>query len=172
MCITNQFLRLCFIFGTNRISAILINGLRHQSEVSHNRNTGTKNALNRFDNLFTAFQLQCVGMALFHYTDGGSKSFFRISLIRTERHINHYHSTLYSTYNRLSMINHLIECNRKRSYITRHHIGSRVTDKNHIHPGTIYNLCHSVIVGSQHRYLLASFFHFYQAMCGHLSIIL
>ena len=34
---------------------------------------------------------------------------------------------------------------------------------------TVYNLCHCVIISSQHRYFFTSLFHFNQAMSSHLS---
>ena len=96
MGVAYQLFRFRIVFGTHRICSVFVDGLRHQSEVSHDRNTGTENTFYRPDDFFPAFQLQSVCMALLHNTDGRGKAFHFISLIGTERHIHHYHCALYT----------------------------------------------------------------------------
>ena len=111
-------------------------------------------------------------MTLFHDADSGSKSFHFVALIGTERHVNDYHGTFYTTYYGLSVINHLVERDGQRGYVTCHYIGSGVAYEDNIHSCTVYNLCHRVVIGSKHRNLFASLFHFNQAMSSHLSCVI
>ena len=98
MSITNQLFSFAVIFGTYRISTVFINGLRHQSQVSHHRNTRADDTFHRIDDFFSTFQFQSIGMAFLHNADGRSKTFHFVTLIRSERHIDYNHSAFYATY--------------------------------------------------------------------------
>ena len=172
MSITNQLFSFAVIFGTYRVSTVFINRLRHQSQVSHHRNTRADDTFHRIDDFFSAFQFQSIGMAFLHNADGRSKTFHFVTLIGTERHVYYDHSAFYATYYWFSVINHLIESNRQCSHITRHHVRSGVAYQNYVHSRTIYDLCHCVIIRSKHRYSFASLLHFNQAMSSHLSCVI
>lgn len=81
-----------------KVSTVFINRLRHQSQVSHHRNTRTDDTLHRIDDFFSAFQFQSIGMAFLHNADGRSKTFHFVTLIGTERHVYYDHSAFYATY--------------------------------------------------------------------------
>ena len=172
MSVTYQFLSFRIIFRTNRISTVFIDRLRHQPEMSHYRNTGTENTFHRTYNFFATFQFQSVRMALFHNPDSRSKTFHLITLVRSERHIHHHHSTFHTTNYGFCMIYHLIESDWKCSHITCHHITGRVAYQNYIHACTVHNLRHSIVVRRQHRYLFASLLHLYKAMSSHFSSVI
>ena len=169
MGVANQFFGFGVVFGTHGIGAVFIDGLRHESQMSHYRNASTYDASHRVYDFFTTFELQSVSVAFFHDTDGRSKSFHLVALIGSERHINHYHRTFHAAYHGFGMIDHLVECDRKCCHITCHYIGSGVAYQDYVHSRTVYNLCHCVIISSQHRYFFTSLFHFNQAMSSHLS---
>ena len=63
-------------FGTNRICPELINRLRRQSQMSHDRNTRTQNTFDRFPNFRTSFKLDTIRMRFLHHTDSRSQRFF------------------------------------------------------------------------------------------------
>ncbi len=172
MGITYQFLSFGIILSTNSVSTILIDRLRHQSQMPHNRNTCAQNTLYSTYYFFATFQFQGICMTLFHNADGRSKTFHLIALVRTERHIHYNHSTFYSANYRLSMIDHLIKGDRKCRHITSHYITGRITHKDYIHTCTIHNLCHSVIIGCQHRNFFASLLHFNKAMSSHFTSVI
>ena len=140
--------------------------------MSHNRNTGTEDTFHRTYNFFTTLQFQSVCMTLFHNTDSRSKTFHLITLVRSKRHIYYHHSTFHTTNYGFCMIYHLVEGNRKRSHITCHHITGRIAYQDYIHACTVYNLCHSIVIRRQHRYLFASLLHLYKAMSSHFSSVI
>ena len=112
MGVANQFVGFGFVFGTYGIGSVFVNGLRHESQMSHHRDTGAYDTFHRVDDFFTAFELQCVSVTFFHDADSGSKALHLIALVRSERHINYHHRTLYTTYYGFGMINHLVERDR------------------------------------------------------------
>ena len=77
--------------------------------MSHNWNTGTQDTFDRFPNLSPAFQLDTIGMRLFHHPDSGGQGFFRVSLVRTERQVYHHQRTIHRFHDRFTMVNHLVE---------------------------------------------------------------
>ena len=139
--------------------------------MSHNRNTCAENAFYRTDDFFPAFQLQGIGMALLHDADGRCKTFHFVSLIRTERHIHHYHCALYAAHDGLGMINHLVEGYGQCSHVARHYVGSGVAHQDDVHTCAVNNLRHGIVVRGQHRYFFASLFHLNKAMRSYFTSV-
>ena len=137
MSICDQFLRFRFLTGTNRICPEFINGLRRQSQMTHDRNTRTQNTFDRFPNFRTSFKLNTIRMRFLHHTDGRSQRFFRVTLIRPERQIHDNQGTLYRFHDRFTMIDHLVKRDRQCCYITSHYVGSRIAHQYNIHTGLI-----------------------------------
>jgi len=114
--------------------------------MSHNGNTGCQYSLHRVDNFRPAFQFQSVAAAFLHNTDGIGHSFRGIDLIRTERHVAYDQCPFHTVHHRSRMVYHLIQRNRKRGRIARHHVRRRIANQNHIHSGTVYNTSHRIVV--------------------------
>ena len=150
MRIAYQFLGFGIILGTDRICSILVDGLGHQSEMSHDGNTGAEDTLHRTDDFLASLQFEGVGMAFFHNTDSGSQSLQFVALIRAERHVDNDHGTLHTANHGFAMINHLVERDGKRGDIACHYIGSGISHQNHVYPGTVHNLRHSIVIRCQH----------------------
>ena len=140
--------------------------------MSHNWNTGTQDTFDRFPNLSPAFQLDTIGMRLFHHPDSGGQGFFRVSLVRTERQVYHHQRTIHRFHDRFTMVNHLVERNRQSGHVSSHYVRSGVSHQDHIHSCLIDQFRHRIIIGGKHGYFLATLLHLYQAMRGHLSIII
>ena len=140
--------------------------------MSHNWNTGTQDTFDRFPNLSPAFQLDTIGMRLFHHPDSGGQGFFRVSLVRTERQVYHHQRTIHRFHDRFTMVNHLVERNRQSGHVSSHYVRSGVSHRDHIHSCLIDQFRHRIIIGGKHGYFLTTLLHLYQAMRGHLSIII
>ena len=65
------------------------------------------------------------------------------------------------------MVNHHIEGNGKRGFVTGHHVGRRVAHEDHVDTRGVDDPGHRIIVRSQHGDLLAALFHLRQTVGGH-----
>ena len=162
MGVAHQLLGLGLLFRTHIVSAELVDRLRRKSEVPHHRNTGREDAVDRFENLLAALDLHGVGFGLLHDADGRIERHLRIALIGAERQIDDHQRAIDGAHDRAGVIDHHIEGDGKRRFITGHHIGRRIADKNHVDTRGIDDLRHRIVVRGQHGDLFAALFHLRQ----------
>ena len=164
MGVPHQLLGLLLVFGPHVIGTELMNRLWRQAQMPHHGDSRRKDTVHRFEDLLAAFDLHRIGLGLLHDADGRLERHFRISLVRTERQIDHHQRTAHGACDRAGMINHHIERDRHRRFVTRHHVGRRVAHQNHIDPRRIHDAGHRIIVRSQHGDLLPALLHLPQTI--------
>ena len=109
-------------------------------------------------------------MALFHNPDGRGKSFHRVTLVCTKRHVAHHQCAVCALDDALGMINHLVEGDWQCGHIAGHDIRGRVADQYHVDTGLVNQLCHREVISCKHGDFLATTFHLYQARGRHLAL--
>ena len=155
------------LFGAHGVSAVFVDRLRRQPQVPHDGYSGRKDAVNRFEDLFAALDLHGIGLGLLHDADGRVERHLRIALVGSERQVDDDQCTANGTHDRTRMVNHHIEGNGKRGFVTGHHVGRRVAHEDHIDTRGVDDPGHRIIVRGQHGDLLAALLHLRQTVGGH-----
>ncbi len=91
--------------------------------MSSHRNFGIDDAANQVGTLFAAFDLHHFRPRFFHKTSGIADRLHGVSLIGAERHIPHQQRMLHAATSRAGVVQHLLNCDRKRVFVAKYRLG-------------------------------------------------
>ena len=90
-------------------------------------------------------------------------------MIGAEGHVDNDQRAFYGTHDRLSVIYHLVEGHGQCGHIAGHDVRGGVAYENDVHAGAVDEGGHGVVIGGEHGYLFAAFFHLGEAACGYFA---
>ena len=114
----------------------------------------------------TAFQLHGVGARLLHEAAGVHHRVVDAGLIRHEGHIDDDECVLRAAGHSGPVVDHVLHRHRYGVAQTEHDVAERVADEDGINAGLVHEPCRGVVVGGDHRDLLALGLHFEKRRYG------
>ena len=136
--------------------------------MSHNRNTGSQDSVDRLHDLFSSFQFDGIRSRFLHNANRGTQSLLGIALVGPEGEIHHHQGPFDRPDHRGGMVDHLIERDRQGGGMAGHDIGSRVSDEDHVDARILQDSGKGEIIGGQHGNFLPFQLHLLKHMGGDL----
>lgn len=132
------------------VSAEFVERLGGKPQVTHDGDACFDQALHRFGNTASAFQLHRFGPAFLQQAPGVAQRLFTADLIGHERHVGDQQRTLQATGHGPAMIDHVFQRNGQGRFVTLHHVTQRIADQHHVHAGLIDQPGESGVVRRDH----------------------
>ena len=161
--ITHQLLGLLLHRGAGHVGAELVDRLRREAQVTHDRDAGGEDALDAFGDDRAALHLDGMRAGFLHDAHRALQRELAVALVAAERHVHHHQRPRYRAHHRRGMVDHLVQGDGQRRFMSMHDIGGAVAHQQHIQSGLIQDACEAEIVGGQHRDLLALRLHLREA---------
>ena len=169
--VVQQFLGFCFFFGTQTVSAELVDTLRGKTQMSHHRHTGLNHMADSRQDLFAAFEFDGIAAALFENLNGIADCLFFAHLIAAERHIADNERVLRGSYHTFGEENHLVHGNRQRVLVSAHYIAGAIAYQKHIDTRFVHQRSEGEIITGQHSDFLAVSLHLTQFSRSHTAVL-
>lgn len=166
--ICDQFLRLFLLARAHGVGAEFVDGLRGQTQMTHHWDSRGQDAFDGFDDLRTSLEFDRVCPALLHDPNRTVERAQRISLIGTEGHVTDDERALDPLDHALGVVDHLVEGDRHRRVVARHHIGCGITDQEDVDSRAIEDARHREVIRGEHGDLLTDLLHLEQGIGGDL----
>ena len=141
-------------------SAQLMDRLRRQAKMSHNRNADIDQPLCRIPDLASAaFDLHGRRPALLNQPAGISHGFFHVELEGKKRHVSHDEGPFRASANGSRVMDHHVERHGKCVVKTQDNHPDGIANQNDVDTSAVQQPSHGVVVCGQYGDLLAAFFH-------------
>ena len=114
-----------------------------------NRDLGVDNVADQVGALLAAFNLDDLGAAFFDEASGVEQRIFWIHLIRTVGHVGDEKSVLHAAADGFHMVQHLVHGDGERVFVSKHGLGQRIADQDHLDASFIDQARRRVVVGCQ-----------------------
>jgi hypothetical protein len=137
-----------------------VDRLGQHAEVSHHRNADVDQTADHIEHGAAAFDLDRSRATFLQQPAGIADRFADGDLVAQKRHIGHDERTLGSAAHGARMMDHRLERNRQRGFVTEDDHAERIADEQRVDPRPLEQPRHGRIVRGQHRNLLGAPFHF------------
>src|SRR6185312_4783857 len=144
--------------------AEFIDTLGGKAEMADDGNACGEDAVHRFEDLFTAFDLDAMGAGLLHDADGRGQRLFGIGLVRAKGEIDNHERAVDTSHHRRGVIDHLVEGDGQGGLMPGHDIGGRIAHENNVDACRVEDPGKGVVVGGDHGDLFAVGLHPLQRM--------
>ena len=101
--------------------------------MTHDGDACAQDATDAVDDLSTTLQFDGVRLGLLHDSNRGLQCQSGVALIGAEGEIDDDESSVHCTLDALSMVDHVLEGDGDGGDLTRHDVGRRIPDEDHVH---------------------------------------
>jgi hypothetical protein len=136
-------------FALDFVSAHDVHRLRRQANVAGDGDFGVDDAADHVGTLFSAFDLDGFGSAFLDKAGGIAHGLVDSQVVGAVGHVGDQECVLHSPARGSGVVQHLIDRDRKRVFISEHGLGERVADEDHVDAGFVNQTRAGIIVRSQ-----------------------
>ena len=140
------------------VSAKRMNALRPQTAMGHDRYTGPNERGNRFGLLDATLELHRLAASFLQDSPGVFNCPVYPQVEAWKRHIDDHEGVVHCAANHFRMVDHLVECYRQRAVVALYDHRHAVSDQDPLDAGGVHEPCERIVVGRDHRNLLAGGF--------------
>ena len=166
----NQLLSRFAVLALDAEAAELMDGLRRQSDVADDGDTGRRHGFDGFADTGATFELDGIAARFFHEPAGIVQGLLGAFLIAHEGHVADDQSPFDAADDSRRMVDHIFHGHRQCRRMTHDDIAQGIADKNHVDTGFIDVLGHDVVIGRNHGNRRAFLFHFLNGQIGYFLV--
>jgi hypothetical protein len=146
-----------------------VDALRGEADVCHHRDAGGAQGRDLRGDPLATLQLDGMRAGFLHEPDRGVQRRGRARLVAAERQVGDHQSVRCTAHDAAHQWNQLVDRDRHRGVVAVDDVGGRITDQQHRDTGVVEDPGGGVVVGREHRPLVAFGLHFLQVVDSRLG---